>query len=50
MSAIRKSHLPAIEFGNYNFKSMSFISKAVTAGFLSGLLAVFNFVPVSTFM
>ena len=50
MSALRKSYLPAIEVGNYNYKSMSFISKAATVTALSGLLAVFNLVPVSTFM
>lgn len=48
MSALKKSFLPHVEVGNYNFKSASFISKAATIGVLSGIIAFINFVPPGT--
>ena len=48
MSALRKSYLPHVEIGGYNYKSSAFVTKAATITFLSGILAFINFVPPGT--
>jgi hypothetical protein len=50
MSALKKSLIPHVEIGNYNFKSSSFITKAVSIAVLSGILAFLNFVPPGTLL
>lgn len=48
MSALKKSYIPHVQIGGYNFKSSAFITKAVTITGLSGILAFINFVPPGT--
>ena len=48
MSALRKSYLPHVEIGGYNYKSSAFVTKAVTIAVLSSILAFINFVPPGT--
>lgn len=48
MSALRKSYLPHVEIGGYNYKSSAFVTKAATIAVLSGILAFINFVPPGT--
>lgn len=45
MAVLKKSLIPHVEIGNYNFKSSSFITKASAIAVLSGILAFLNFVP-----
>jgi hypothetical protein len=48
MSALKKSYLPHVEIGGYNFRSSAFITKATAIAGLSGILAFINFVPPGT--
>jgi len=50
MAVLKKSLIPHVEVGNYNYKSSAFITKAVAITVLSGILAFINFVPPGTFM
>lgn len=50
MAVIKKSLIPHVEMGNYNYKSSAFITKASAITLLSGVLAFINFVPPGTFL
>lgn len=50
MAVLKKSLIPHVEIGNYNFKSSAFITKAASIAVLSGILAFLNFVPPGTIL
>jgi hypothetical protein len=50
MAVLKKSLIQHIEFGNYNYKSAPFITKAASITVLSGILAFLNFVPPGTLL